>query len=85
MKMRAEVLERLPKYSLSFPMEPMHGWRSAPDDGDHTHCENCCCTIYRGDPVVGCYLEYISVVFCPECVNDNPKLFRQWLTTTQSE
>jgi hypothetical protein len=35
--------------------------------------------VLRGDPVVGCYLEYISVVFCPECVADNPELFREWL------
>jgi hypothetical protein len=66
------------------PLEPMHGWRSAPDEGGHTHCECCCRTIYPGDPVVGCYLEYVSVVFCPACVADNPELFQEWLTPRQS-
>ena len=64
---------------LPLPLEPMHGWRSAPDDGDHAHCMSCAATIYRGDPCVGRYLEYISVVFCPACVFDNPEQFRVWL------
>ena len=80
MKMPADVLERLRKCPESFPLplERMHGWRSSPDEGGHTHCESCRTTIYRGDPVVGCYLEYVSVVFCPICVDDNPELFREW-------
>lgn len=64
---------------LRLPLEPMHGWRSAPDDGDHTHCMSCGHTINRGDPVVGCYLEYVSIVFCPQCVADNPDHFREWM------
>ncbi|MBO0697586.1 MAG: hypothetical protein J2P46_04265 [Zavarzinella sp.] len=81
MKVPSEVLERLRKYPQHFPLplEPMHGWRSAPDEGGHTHCESCRGTIYPGDPVVGCYLRYVSVVFCPACVIDNPGLFREWL------
>ena len=81
--MRAEVLVRIREYPQHFPLplEPMHGWRSAPDEGGHPHCECCCRTIYRGDPVVGRYLEYVSVVFCPDCVADNPELFREWLAS----
>ena len=60
---------------LPLPLEPLHGWRSSPDEGGHTHCRSCGYTILRGDPVVGYYLEYISVVFCPECVADNPEMF----------
>lgn len=66
---------------LKLPLEPMHGWRSSPDEGGHTHCWFCAETIYRGDPVVGCYHEFVSVVFCPACVADNPELFREWLAT----
>jgi hypothetical protein len=64
---------------LRLPLEPTHGWRSSPDEGNHSHCTSCGKTIYIGDPVVGCYLEYISVVFCTSCVDDNPELFREWL------
>lgn len=64
---------------LRLPLEPMHGWRSSPDEGGHTHCRFCVRTIYRGDEVVGCYLEYVSTVFCPECVQDNPEIFLKWL------
>ena len=64
---------------LQLPLEAEHGWRSSPDEGGHTHCSSCVLTIYRGDPVVGCYLKYISVVFCPQCVADNPAEFRRWL------
>ena len=83
MKVSAYVLEQLRQRPQRFPLplEPMHGWRSSRDQGGHTHCESCRITIYRGDPVVGCYLEYISVVFCPECVSDNPELFREWLAS----
>jgi hypothetical protein len=83
MKAPAEILETFRKYPsyLVLPLEPMHGWRSSPDEGDHTHCKFCRCTIYRGDPVVGCYLEYVSTAFCPTCVADNPELFREWLAT----
>ena len=63
------------------PLETMHGWRSSPDEGGHTHCRSCGVTIHRGDPVVGCYLKYVSKVFCPECVADNPELFREWLAS----
>ena len=76
MKVPAYVLETL---LLRLPLEPMHGWRPSPDEGGHTRCRSCGCTIRPGDPVVGCNLEYISTVFCSECVNDNPELFREWL------
>lgn len=83
MKIPACVLNQIRERPQHFPLplEPMHGWRSAPDEGGHTHCECCGHTIYRGDPVVGCYLKYVSKVFCPECVADNPQLFREWLAT----
>ena len=81
MKVPVHVLERLRKYPqfLPLPLEPMHGWRSSPDEGGHTHCESCSRTICPGDLVVGCYLEFVSTVFCPACVADNPDLFREWL------
>ena len=83
MKVPGEVLEWLRAHPQHFPLplEPMHGWRSAPDEGGHTHCMSCCHTVYRGDPVVGCYLDYVSVIFCSECVNDNPDLFDVWLAS----
>lgn len=83
MKAPAHVLEKLRRYPqmLRLPLEPTHGWRSSPDEGDHSHCEFCSKTIYRGDPVVGCYLKYVSTVFCPTCVTDNPELFREWLAS----
>jgi hypothetical protein len=79
--MPAHALEMIRKHpeSLRLPLEPMHDWRSSPDEGGHTHCASCAATIYPGDQVVGCYLEYLSTVFCPECVEDNPDLFREWL------
>jgi hypothetical protein len=83
MKIPAEVLNLFldcPEL-LRLPLEPLHGWRSSPDEGGHTHCASCGATIYRGDPVVGCYLEYVSTVFCPQCVADNPELFRNWLAS----
>lgn len=61
------------------PLMPLHGWKSAPDEGGHTHCESCHRAIDRGDPVVGTYLEYISVVFCSACVSENPDVFSEWL------
>lgn len=81
MKMRCDVLKRIRDRPQDFPLplEPMHGWRSAPDEGGHTHCLCCGHTIYRGDPVVGRYLQYVSMVFCPRCVADNPELFGEWL------
>jgi len=81
MKMPDRVLKRIQERPQDFPLplEPMHGWRSTRDEGGHTHCEVCAHTIYRGDPVVGCYLQYISIVFCPVCVADNQDLFREWL------
>ncbi len=83
MKIPAGVRDRIRQEPQHFPrpLEPMHGWRSAPDEGGHTHCESCFHTIYRGDPVVGCYLKYVSKVFCPECVADNPQLFREWMAS----
>lgn len=83
MKLQQHVFDRVREGPQHFPLplEPMHGWRSAPDEGGHTHCENCRYTIHRGDPVVGRYLEYVSVVFCPACVADNPEVFRGWLST----
>jgi hypothetical protein len=82
MKVPTAVLERIRKYPQYFPLplEPMHAWRSSPDEGGHTHCESCC-AIGRGDSVVGRYLQYTSVVFCPACVSDNPELFREWLAS----
>jgi hypothetical protein len=77
--MRDEVLKRMREYPDSLPSEPLHGWRSAPDEGGHTHCENCTDTIYIGDPVVGTYLEFISIVFCAECVADNRGLLWEWM------
>lgn len=83
-KVPDSILERLRRNAPHFPLplEPMHGWRSSPDEGGHTHCESCRATISLGDPVVGCYLTYVSVVFCPECVRDNPELFCLLLTKT---
>ena len=80
-KVPRRFLDRIREHPDWFPLplEPMHGWRSSPDEGGHTHCEACREMIEIGDPVVGCYLEYISVVFCPKCVADNPELFREWL------
>jgi hypothetical protein len=80
-KIPADVLDWVRRDPKRFPMpfEPMHGWRSAPDDGGHTHCQGCSATIERGDLVVGRYLEFISIVFCPTCVADNPEQFREWL------
>jgi hypothetical protein len=81
MRVPAHVLQTFHEYpqTLRLPLEPMHGWRSAPDEGGHTHCASCGHTIYPGDEVVGCYSEYVSTVFCPECVADNRELFREWL------
>lgn len=86
MKIPRRVVEQLRKNSemLRLPLEPFHGWRSSPDEGRHTHCECCAKLIYRGDPVVGCYLEFVSTVFCPECVRDNPDVFREWMTAGPS-
>lgn len=79
MKMRDEVLKRMRKFPDLLPREPLHGWRSAPDDGDHTHCENCSDAVYVGDPVVGTYLQYVSIVFCRACVADNRGLLWDWM------
>ena len=78
-KAPAHVLEMFRQHPqlLRMPLEPMHGWRPSPDEGGHSHCAFCAATIYQGDPVVGCYLKYVSTVFCPECVRDNPELFRE--------
>ena len=77
--MKDRVFEYMQRFPDSYPRESLHGWRSAPDEGDHTHCMNCCETIYIGDPVVGTYLKYISVVFCRVCVDDNRGLLWDWL------
>jgi hypothetical protein len=81
MKIPVHVLEmfRNNPQMLRLPLEPMHGWRSSPDEGGHTHCASCGRTICPGDPVMGFYLEYVSTVFCPTCVADNKELFREWL------
>jgi hypothetical protein len=81
MKMPAHLLRMLEENPdmLILPLESIHGWRTSPDEGNHTHCCSCGRTIFPGDLVVGCYLEYISTVFCPACVDDNPELFREWL------
>ena len=82
-KVPTHVLDRIRERPQDFPLplEAIHEWRSSPDEGGHTHCEACAATIYRGDPVVGCYLRYVSVVFCPDCMRDNPELFREWLAS----
>ncbi len=86
MKLTTDCLEHLATYHpiLRHSLEPMHGWRSSHDEGGHTHCENCSATIYRGDPVVGRYLQYVSIVFCPECVTDNPQQFDEWIASSST-
>jgi hypothetical protein len=79
MRMRDEVLARMRRFPHWLPREPLHGWRSAPDDGDHIHCENCGETVYVGNPVVGTYLEYVSIVFCSTCAADNCGLLWDWM------
>ena len=76
-----EVLQEFLELEKNFPLplEPMHGWCSSRDEGGHGHCRFCGHTVYRGDPVVGCYLGRASTVFCPACVADNPELFKEWL------
>ena len=86
MKMTQEIIERVVEWGKIVPhsLEPMHGWRSSHDEGGHTHCQNCSATIHRGDPVVGRYLQYISVVFCPECMTDNPQQFAEWIASSSA-
>lgn len=72
------VIDEMRKPDM-LPLEPRHGWRSSPHEGGHTHCLSCGFTLYPGDPVVSRYLEYVSITFCPECVADNPELFREWI------
>jgi hypothetical protein len=79
MRMRDEVLARMRKWPDRLPQEPLHGWRSAPDENGHSHCENCGATLEIGDPVVGTYLEFVSIVFCRPCVVDNRGLLRDWM------
>ena len=79
MRMRDEVLARMREYPDWLPQEALHRWRSTPDDGGHTHCENCRGTIYIDDPVVGTYLEFVSVVFCRVCVSENRSLLWDWM------
>jgi hypothetical protein len=83
MKIPRSVLARLGEFPdlLRLPLEPMHPWRSSPDEGGHTHCESCHAAIFPGDPVVGCYSEYVGTVFCRACVVDNPESFRRWLAS----
>ena len=80
MRFTAETLEWAVEWGEIGPhsLEPMHGWRSSHDERGHSHCLCCFATIYRGDPIVGRYLKYVSAVFCPECVADNPDQFREW-------
>lgn len=86
MKITLEILEYLEHYKiLPHSLEAMHGWRSSRDERGHSHCKCCSATIYRGDPVVGCYLEYVSVVFCPECVADNPEQFAEWIAPSPTK
>jgi hypothetical protein len=77
--MRDHVFALMRESPDHLPREPLHGWRSAPDDGDHTHCRNCGETIYFGDPVAGTYLEFVSIVFCRACVMDNRGLLWDWM------
>src|SRR5205823_3380712 len=58
-KAPAHVLKTFREYPqlMRLPLDPMHGWRSSPDEGGHTHCAFCGHTVQRGDPVVGCYLD----------------------------
>ena len=79
MKLPEHVLERFRNDPELLPLRPLHGWRSSPDEGDHTHCTACGDIIFVGDPCVGTYLKYISVVFCPRCVADNQAQFRDWI------
>ncbi len=79
MRMRNDVLSQLREHPDMIPQESLHGWRSAPDDGRSTHCWNCGELVLIGDPVVGTYLEYVSIVFCPACVLDNCGLFWNWM------
>src|SRR5258708_29191744 len=79
MRMRDEVLARMQEHPDWLPQESLHGWRPAPDEGDHTHCENCRATIDIGDPVVGTYLEHVSVVFCRTGVMDSRGLLWDWM------
>jgi hypothetical protein len=79
MRMQDRILADMQRHPDLLPRERMHGWRSAPDDGDYTHCWNCGETVYVGDPVVGTYLEYTSIVFCPACVADNRGLIWDWM------
>ena len=79
MKMQDRVLDDVRRHPDILPREPLHGWRSAPDDGDHTHCWNCGEGVRLGDPVVGVYLKSVSVVFCAECVADNRGLLWDWM------
>jgi hypothetical protein len=79
MKMQDHVLEIMREFPDMLPQEPLHGWRSSPDEGDHSHCKNRGVTICIGDPVVGTYLEFISVVFCRTCVADNRGLLWDWM------
>ncbi len=87
MKLTSEDLERIHKWWKIQPhtLEPMHGWRSSQNQGGHCHCQCCFATIYRGDRVVGCYLKYVSVVFCPECVADNPVQFAEWIAPSPTK
>jgi hypothetical protein len=51
---------------MRLPLEAMHGLRSSPDEGNHTHRDSCGRTIDPGDVVVGCSLEQSSTVFDPD-------------------
>jgi hypothetical protein len=66
LRQRLAVDEPLPET----PMEPLHGWRGAPDEGRHTHCLICRAVVTLGDPVAGWYLEYVSLVVCEKCLAD---------------
>ncbi len=86
MIMTPEILERVVEWGKIVPqsLEAIHGWRSSRNEGGHSHCQCCFATICRGDPVVGCYLKYVSVVFCPECVADNPEQFAEWIAPSSA-
>lgn len=69
-KIPAHVLDRIRERPEHFPLtlEPIHAWRSSPDEGGHTHCESCCATIYRGDQTLVLNLASLHrSVMIPSC------------------
>ncbi len=59
MKLPPRVLAMMRENPDYLPLEPLHGWRSAPDDNGYTRCWACQHPMYLGDPCVAKYLRYI--------------------------